>query len=196
MHLSSEMALDLIENRADEAQITYWTSHIAGCVGCNLQLNYWREMHVLLKRKHLENAPAALIQKAEAIFELNSQMSAAPKRRIMGLLLFDSFLQPAVAGVRGAAGTRQLVLRAEEFDIHVKILGVASEQRMTGQILARNTGAFVRGARLHLLRNGEEFEATDVDQFGGFEFSKVPEGILSIQIDLPHLTIVGALNTK
>jgi hypothetical protein len=32
-----------------------------------------------------------------------------------------------------------------------------------------------------------------VDQFGGFQFEEVPQGILSLQIDLPKLTVVGAL---
>ena len=55
------------------------------------------ELPLLLKRANLENAPQALAS-----------------------LVFDSFAQPALAGARGgAAMSRQIVLRAEGFDIHL-----------------------------------------------------------------------------
>jgi len=67
---------------------------------------------------------------------------------------------------------------------------------MAGQVLARNEGSFVHEARLHLIRDGERFGSTAVDKFGEFEFETVPEGFLSLQIDLPHLTVVGPLTSN
>jgi hypothetical protein len=107
---------------------------------------------------------------------------------------FDSFAQPAFAGARGVAEARQVVLRAEEFDIHVKVWGERAQRHLVGQILARGQSSFVQSARLHLLRNGERFESTLIDRLGEFHFDDVPDGLLSLQIDLPHLTVVGALN--
>jgi hypothetical protein len=104
---------------------------------------------------------------------------------------FDS---QTAAGMRGSMDTRHLVLRSEGFDIHVKILGGSPKKQMTGQILARGVAVPVAGARLHLLRDGERLAITIADKLGEFSFSDVPEGQLSLQIDLPHLTVVGALN--
>jgi hypothetical protein len=35
-----------------------------------------------------------------------------------------------------------------------------------------------------------------VDDMGEFHFSDVPDGDLSLQIDLPNLTVIGALTVK
>jgi len=111
--------------------------------------------------------------------------------------VFDSLAQPALAGARGGATmSRQMVVRAEGFDIHLKIWGPGSARRMAGQVLARGESAFVQGARLHLIRDGERYISTTVDKFGEFEFRMVPDGFLSLQVDLPHLTVVGTLNAS
>jgi hypothetical protein len=108
--------------------------------------------------------------------------------------LFDSHAQPTLAGTRGAADARHLVLRAEGFDIHVKIWGTTPNRQMAGQILARGAALPVEGARLHLLRDGERLSTTLADILGEFTFNNVPEGLLSLQVDLPNLTVVGALS--
>ena len=153
----------------------------------------------LLKRAHLENAPQSLLRSAARIF--GRQAHHLPKsftiRQVLASLVFDSFAQPSLAGARGGAAMgRQMVLRAEGFDIHLKIWGVTPGRRLTGQILARGEGAFVHRARLHLIRDGERYGSTVADKFGEFEFELIPEGFLSLQIDLPHLTVVGSLNSN
>jgi hypothetical protein len=106
---------------------------------------------------------------------------------------FDSQAQ-TFARTRGAAHPRHLVLRAEGFDVHAKIRGESPGKQMTGQILARGAAVPSGGARLHLLRDGERLAIALADKFGEFRFNDVPEGHLSLQIDLPHLTVVGSLN--
>jgi hypothetical protein len=84
-------------------------------------------------------------------------------------------------------------MRAEEFDIHIKIWGEQDRKQMLGQLLPRSREDFVRAARFHLLRNGERLESTAIDSMGEFHFTDVPEGDLSLQIDLPNLTVIGSL---
>ena len=49
-----------------------------------------------------------------------------------------------MAGLRGSpAATRQLVMHAEEFDIHVKIWGDGDRRQMLGQLLPRHGQHFV-----------------------------------------------------
>jgi hypothetical protein len=52
----------------------------------------------------------------------------------------------------------------------------------------------VSAARFHLLCNGERLESTGTDEMGEFRFTDLPEGVLSLQIDLPNLTVIGSLN--
>lgn len=156
-------------------------------------------MLVNLSRSHLESAPEPLIRNAEAIFQ--AARARLPRlremRQVLASLVFDSFAQPALAGARGTTLTgstgsaRQLVLCAEEFDIHLRIWGSAEQRRITGQILARGKSSFTGGANLHLMRDGERCGSASVGNFGEFEFPVVPEGMLNLQVDLPDLTIVG-----
>jgi hypothetical protein len=197
MHLTADEALDLLEGRARESQITFWTAHSEVCGDCQEQLKIWKQIHFMLKNRLLESAPEGLIRNAEAIFQAPTTRGWIPAlREVLATVVFDSFAQPTLAGARGTSAARQIVLRAEEFDIHVRISGESERRHMTGQVLARGETTFVRGAMLHLVREGKRCESTSVDKLGEFEFQEVPDGLLSLRMDLPHLTIVGALNVS
>jgi len=145
----------------------------------------------------LKSASDQELQKAMNIYPQRPDGSGSRIRSILASVMFDSFMQPAMAGARGSAGAaRQLVMRAEEFDIHIKIWGELEHRQMLGQLLPRSGQDFVQSAHFHLLKNGERLESTTIDEMGEFQFKDVPEGDLSLQIDLPNLTVVGALNIK
>ncbi len=195
MHLTASEALDLVEGKASESQNAFWTSHAKSCGDCQEQLEIWQKMYLILKHGQLESAPEYWIRKAEAIFQSPKTRGVVPTfRQVLALVTFDNFAQPALAGARGTANTRQVVLRAEGFDIHIRISGESERRRMTGQVLAVGEATFVNGAMMHLVRDGIRIESTSVDSLGEFEFQELPEGPLNLQLDLPHLTIVGALN--
>jgi hypothetical protein len=192
MHLSAEEALDLIEKRTSEAQEGFWNSHFSACSACATHFQKWQEMHSRLKRSHLENAPADVLRPAEALFQPKVSEKRSI-REVIASVVFDSFAQPALAGARGASAGRQFLLRADQFDIHVRIHGASPERRLTGQILSRGEDAFVRDAQLHLFKGFERMGTTMADEFGEFYFREVPEGPLSLQIILPEMTVVGPL---
>jgi hypothetical protein len=105
----------------------------------------------------------------------------------------DSFQQRAFAGARGATTARQLVFRAAEFDIHVKIWEAQHRQQLLGQMMPHPGYGFFGSASLYLLRNGERLKSASMNEIGEFYFEDIPEGDLSLQIDLPHLTVIGEL---
>jgi hypothetical protein len=197
MHLSPEIAFDLLEGRLLPDQAAFWKEHLELCRDCAGHVEEWRIVGIALRRSHLKSAPDEDVRKAMSLFPTSPQHKRSAIRSVIASIIFDSFAEPALAGVRsGAAATRQLVMHAEEFDIHVKIWGDSDQRQMLGQLLPRNGKNFVSTARFHLLRNGERIETTAVDDVGEFHFGYVPEGDLSLQIDLPNLTVIGALNVK
>jgi len=197
MHLSPEIAFDLLEGRLLHDQQEFWIQHLENCPDCAKHVNGWKTLGIRLQRSQLKSAPNEDLEKAMNIFPPNPDQKPSSIRSILASIVFDSFSEPAFAGVRGgAAAARQLVMHAEEFDIHVKLWGDSDRRQMLGQLLPRNGQDFVNSARFHLLRNGERIETTPVDDMGEFHFSDVPEGDLSLQIDLPNLTVIGALNLK
>src|SRR5262245_44993940 len=196
MHLDAESALDFIEGQLQKDREAFWKQHLETCSDCAQDFRQWQEIAVYLKRSHLVSASQGNLDKVIQIFP---PQAAEPTRlrSILATTVFDSFLQPALAGARGGTSTaRQLVMRAEEFDIHVKIWGDQDRRQLLGQVLPRNGKDFVRSGRFHLLRNGERIESTATDETGEFHFTDVPEGDLSLQIDLPNLTVIGALHVK
>jgi len=113
-------------------------------------------------------------------------------RVVAATIVFDSLRQP-IPGTRGVPDARQLLMRAEELDIHLKISTNPAQHQIIGQIFARNSTEFLSGVRLHLSLNGELFRTTSSDNFGQFQFDEVPQGAVRLHLELPHLTIVGGI---
>ena len=199
MHLNAETALDFLEGRLGTDQQAFWKSHMEDCNKCATDVLQWQQLRGGLKRSHLANVPDQDLENALHIYApLEKEAEPSIFRSLVASIVFDSFLQPSLAGVRGASArlSRQLVMRAEEFDIHIKIWGDRQHRQMLGQLLPRSGMEFGGGARFHLLRNGERIESTTTDEVGEFHFTEVPDGDLSLQIDLPNLTVIGALNVE
>ena len=197
MHLSPEIALDWIDGRLAKGQEKFWRDHLELCKECTRDVEGWRELKTNLRRPYLRSASSETIRQVTQIFRPAPPKTESRLRQVMASLIFDSFLDPALAGARGTSvSARQLVMRAEEFDIHIKIWGDPDHRQMLGQLLPRSGARFVEAARFHLLQNGERLETASVDETGEFHFLDVPEGDLSLQIDLPNLTVIGALNVR
>ena len=197
MHLTGEAALDFVEKRLSDEQRAFWQKHLEICNDCTQEVGRWRQLEIDLSRSHLKSASDQELQNALRVYPPRPDGGGSKIRSVLASLVFDSFMQPAMAGARGASvAGRQLVMRAEEFDIHVKIWGEREHKQMLGQLLPRSGRDFVHSARFHLLRNGERIETTAVDDMGEFHFTDVPEGDLSLQVDLPYLTVIGALNVR
>jgi hypothetical protein len=200
MHLDTETVIDLMEGRLAKATQQEWLQHADNCSRCSIELQSWQNLSLALKRSHLYSASDALLEKVQSVFQRTPQPADSPTkgslRQILATLVFDSFNQPAIAGARGQTATRQVVMRAEEFDIHVRIWATNESRQVLGQIQPRGTNTFIDTARLHLLQNGERVSSADVNELGEFHFDFVPAGLLSLQIDLPHLTVIGALDVS
>lgn len=197
MHLNTETAFDLMEGRLGKAAEADWEDHIASCNACLALRQECSDLRTALKRRHLESAPQSMLDSAVSLFQPTPVVERrAGIRQLVASLAFDSLLQPAFEGARGATTARQVVLRAEEFDIHVRIWMTEESRELLGQIQPRGNKAFTQSARLHLLHDGERVSSVDVNDLGEFHFRFVPDGLLSLQIDLPHLTVIGALDVS
>jgi len=125
-------------------------------------------------------------------FDTRREVKRSALRTIVAATVFDSLTQP-FESARGATAGRQVVLRAEELDIHLKISSIPSQQQIIGQVFARNETEFLSSVCLHLVRNGKPFKTTWSDNFGQFQFDEVPRGVFHLQLDLPHVTVVSGI---
>jgi len=199
MHLTTEIAHDLLEELLSKALKQQWMTHVDSCSSCSVEWAAWQQIRASLQRSHLQSAPHRVVAAAIDIFQTGGKPAPSKGssiRQILASLVFDSFTQPAFAGARGETAARQLVLRADEFDIHIRISSTTQNRELMGQIQPRGTNTFVNSARLHLVRDGERIDSAEANEMGEFQFRFVPYGSLNLQIDLPHLTVVGALDSK
>jgi hypothetical protein len=184
MHLNSEAMIDVIESHKHNA-------HLDECADCRRQFDEWSQLLSTLYRPRLQDAPAVLLVRAYGIMEPRPKF-----REVLASMIFDSFTQPAFAGARGTGTARQVVLRATEFDIHVKISGTPDDLVINGQVMSRGKKEFVNTAMVHLVRNGARSQSVSLNTFGEFEFTNTPSGILRLQIDLPNITVIGDLGSE
>jgi hypothetical protein len=198
MHMTTQTALDLVDGLLEPAEVHFWRYHIATCADCTQCMADWQNLAMNLKRSHLEKAPSKDVDRALNIFtSVQTSRAGSALRQVSASVIFDSFRQSAFAGARGQGfAARQLVLRAEEFDIHIKIGGQPHHRQVVGQMLPCSGDEFSGVARLHLLCNGERLASTFMGDMGEFHFSDIPEGDLSLKIDLPSLVVIANLRTR
>ena len=195
MHLSPETVLDFLEGRMEECQENLWRHHLAACDSCAEYLTGWQRFLTTIKGADVKVPSTHVLERAMYLCPNEPEERSPRLRCVLASIIFDSFLEPDLVGARGdSADIRQLVLQAETLDIHVQIWNERGHKQLIGQMLPRSRENNIDSARFHLLRNGKRLETMAADDFGEFHFDDVPDGDLSLQIDLPHLTIIGALS--
>src|SRR5262249_30585975 len=97
MHLTSELALDLLDGRSEASQNAILNAHIEECEDCRRRFEKWSKVRFLLKRAHLVKPPADLRAKAERIFEPEPP-ERKTIRQILAEIIFDSPTQTLAMG--------------------------------------------------------------------------------------------------
>jgi hypothetical protein len=129
---------------------------------------------------------------SQRTFDTPLELGQPIPREVVATILFDSLTQ-SFADARGATDARQIVMRAEEFDIHLKISTNPNQHQIIGQVFARDETRFLSTIGLQLSLNGKLLKTTWSDNFGQFQFDEVPEGVVRLQVDLPRLSVVSGI---
>jgi hypothetical protein len=203
MHLSPEKAMDLFEARIAESDRLSLYEHIDSCRHCASEFHEWSTLVHLVQRTHLMSAPDAVIASAKRICETGVPTRGLRPflKQVVALIVFDSTAGLAPAGARAGlaadlqTASRQVLLRTDDFDIHIRISKGEDHCELLGQILPRRGGGFIRDALVHLQHEEQRIGSARSNTLGEFLFKDLPDGVLSLQIDLPHVTVISALHT-
>ncbi len=76
MHLSSEIALDLIERQLAMDRQIFWRKHLEVCDECREDFGSWRQLVTDLKRSHLKSASDRVLHKVSSFY--SSEIRANP----------------------------------------------------------------------------------------------------------------------
>jgi hypothetical protein len=183
-HVTTEEGIDLANQVLSPSQRLALERHLeCGCERCMKTISRWSRV------RRMAAAEASYQPPKEAVRIAKSAFAGSPwvrERKASGVieLLFDSFLQPALEGVRSAgAGTRRMLYRAGPFQVDLQIEAPAGGGSVvvTGQLLDLRDPEVVGSHVPLMLSNlrGRVIRAT-TNQFG--EFREEIEGTGDLEL--------------
>lgn len=185
-HFTTEEWVDFVNQVASSSQQTAMQKHLeSGCKACRKMVDLWQKVRRTAAAERSYQPPADSVRAAKAAFAAVGR--AVPAKESGGLIemLFDSFLQPAVAGSRSAGvGMRQMLYRADPYQIDLQIEAKPEGNRLTvtGQLLDVTRPDFAgsdiqvtlsnrRGSVVHTTTNQFGEFRSEIDFSGDLELS-------------------------
>jgi len=172
-HFATEKWIDFVNQAVDTNEKQLMERHLQqGCKRCRKTVSLWQKVWQSAASEANYQPPEHAVRLARAAF---AEAGLAGQRKGAGSrikLLFDSFLQPAFEGARSAgAGTRQMLYRADPFQIDIQVEAAAGRNRIvvTGQLLnLSNPGILDQGTKIALSNMRGKVVNAMTNQFGEF----------------------------
>jgi len=189
-HVTVENLIDYIEGHGSNVENSTLDNHVASCKECG---ELKQEFHAIISRLREDASfepPAELVQWGINLFQpvVQPQGVVSGLRKFIASLVFDTFDQPMLAGVR-RVGTppRQLLFRAGDVDVDVKIESMEANDRITlvGQVLS-SAAKFFDNTPVKLESHGIVRYRTRTNLVGEFSFDEVPKDTYHLSVDLPE----------
>jgi hypothetical protein len=187
-HFSTQQWIDFVNHAVKGNQQGTMQKHLAtGCKRCTETFSLWQKVSKTAAAEASYQPPAGTVRLAKAAFATAGM--AQPEKESRGVIevLFDSFLQPAVAGARSVViGTRQMLYRADPYQIDMQIEPKQGSNRLviTGQLLdLRHPGVTGRDIQVTLSNRRGNTVMTSTTQFG--EFSGEIENSGDLELTIP-----------
>jgi len=178
-----------VDGRLVAEEKTSAEQHLNACSECSELRQEFAILVGSLSTDAANEPPAELLQWGIELFQPVLQPAKEGKiRRIIAALVFDTFDQPALAGVRRVgAPPRQLLFRAGDVDVDVKIESMEANNRITlvGQVLAPGD-KFFDNTPVKLESHGIVRYKTKTNVVGEFCFDEVPKDTYHLSVDLPE----------
>ncbi len=188
-HLSIENIMGYVDGQAQGTDNAAVEQHLIVCSECSELREELQGLVSRLQQESLCEPPSEIVQWGIELFQPVIQPASGGKiRKFIAALVFDTFDQPALAGMRRVgAPPRQLLFRAGDVDVDVKIESMEANDRITlvGQVLS--SGAkFFDNTPVKLESHGIVRYKTRTNLVGEFSFDEVPKDTYHLSVDLPE----------
>jgi hypothetical protein len=192
-HPDPEDFINLIENKADTVELAATSEHLTTCHECQSTFEEFNGLLGILGGDAQYEPPSELLKWGVGLFQpvIQPVESKAAKVLRIAKLVFDSFEQPAMAGVRsGGSVPRQLLFRAGDVDVDVRIESSDDRVSLSGQILSESD-IFSEHTPVWLESHGLVRYQTRTNPVGEFSFEEVPKDTYHLSLELPdgYLTL-------
>jgi hypothetical protein len=187
-HFSEQVWADFVRGTSSPEKSVEMESHLAaGCKDCAAALEFWKRVHVLTNREGLYMPPSDAVRMVKLEFAARRMQDCAEP--VTANLIFDTFSQPVLAGVRSvAAAARQMVYEADGLTVDLRFDGSlhSNKVHLIGQVLDKRVPRVSVGDASVMLwtERGLNIVETKANEFGEFnlEFEAHERLRLSIQV--------------
>lgn len=179
--------LDHLRGFADRDRNIALESHRQQCPTCNATAAWLTKTLAAAALERTSDVPAQVVHNARAIFALRGLDQIQVHRGILARLVFDSFHQPALQGVRSEQrlDVRHLLYDADGFaiDLRLEHERTTPAVSMIGQIHhASDSDRQVAHMPVTLASNDQIIASTVSNQFGEFTLKYLPQSSLCLQL--------------
>jgi hypothetical protein len=186
-HFAAVDWIDFVNHVAHPHSEMAMQKHLAeGCESCAAELERWKRIQQVAGRESRYQPPRELVHMAKAAF--SGSAWARDRKDAKGTieLLFDSFRQPLLAGVRATTSApRRMLYLVDRLEIDLQVESQAEGRTIvvTGQLLDLRHPAAVRDLRVTLSNLRGRTVETSTNEFG--EFREEIEDSGDLQLMLP-----------
>ena len=187
-HLTVENIITYMDGQGSDVEKSTLETHLAGCKECSELKQEFQTLMFQLREDSSFEPPAEVVEWGVNLFQPVMKPEKGGIRKIIASLIFDTFDQPMLAGVRRVgAPPRQLLFRAGDVDVDVKIESMEANDRITlvGQVLSSAT-KFFDNTPVKLESHGIVRYRTRTNVVGEFSFDEVPKDTYHLSVDLPE----------
>lgn len=187
-HFSSEQWADFARKVVRRDRKELMQGHLeSGCKQCGEILKTWTRVSEAARRDRFSEPPEAATRMARGLLPLHGE-TAKPS---IARLLFDSFRNPLVAGVRAASPTaRQMLYGVGTYRIDLRMEPQMDSDRVSlvGQVL-NSADPVKAGAQVTvtLLRGNKILGESQTNSLGEFHLECSLEGQLQLLLTLPRV---------
>src|SRR5215472_9272465 len=185
-HFTLEQWADFARNTLKGKSKADMQAHLdTGCERCGKVLRLWTRVREVSSREHAYEPPVSTLRIAKSM--LPATVTAA-KPAVLDLL-FDSFLTPAMAGVRSTTSTaRQLLYAAGAYRIDLRMEPQLDTEKVSvmGQVLnSADPTQMIPTISVTLIRNNKAITSTETGDFGEFQLECKLTAHLQLRLRLP-----------
>jgi hypothetical protein len=189
-HFNVEKWIDFVNQAVTTNEKVRMDKHLElGCQSCQATVSLWQRVCASAALEGNYQPPESAVRIAKAAFS-GVALARQKKGSVRAVkLLFDSFLQPMLEGVRSAGtGTRQMLYRADPYQIDVQLELKPSGNRIvvTGQLLnLSNPKIIAAGTRILVSNMHGDVLHVVANQFGEFSGEVKNSGDLQLTFATP-----------
>ena len=114
--------------------------------------------------------------------EINSTESISALRTVSALCTFDTAERCGSLSIRGYDVVRQIVLNAEDLDIHLRLKRSDLGVTILGQILGKDPAPLTAALEVRLLQDNTAIDSVMTTDLGEFLFRTSSAGAFSLEI--------------